>query len=136
MNIRHLSGISAELEAMKIYVELGHEIFTPLAAQSRCDFIAIKGTDCRKVQVKKASWSKAGTHSYLQARLKGRNKYSIEYKDGDFDEVIFIEGNGDYWIAPWEDVKSLSSVSLKGTKESYSSRSSLYDPEVWRNSLN
>lgn len=48
-------GALAELSAQMYYIREGYEIYTPTIPQSKCDFIAVKGKEVVKVQVKKAT---------------------------------------------------------------------------------
>ena len=128
---QHLNGAVSELKAMEYYLSKGYEIFTPLLSQSRADFIAASCDDCKKVQVKTATWSRAGNHKYLQVRLTDRTGIKRMYEDGDFDEMAIIDEN-DIWIAPWKDIKGLTSLCLDGTKPGYKSQSELYNPDSWK----
>lgn len=130
MEINHTQGVRSELKAMDYYNNLGYQIYTPLSAQSRADFVYDSGNSVVKVQVKTATWSVSGNISYLQCRLKSRNDYSKMYKDGDFDEIVFVDGDR-LWIAPWEDVKDKTSVCLDSNRLDYKPNTKDYDPNNW-----
>lgn len=132
LTTQQYSGAIAELQAMQYYLSNGYEIFTPLLPSSRADFVATKDGVCKRIQVKKATWSSSGSYKYLQARLHDRTERKKMYEDGDFDEIVFLSDEGDIWIADWPSVKGLTSVCLAGTKDGYTATSSLYNPEDWR----
>jgi len=132
MHINFHTGLSTELLAASYFSDKGFAIFWPMATQSRCDFVIEKDGYFQKVQVKKATWGKVGNNSYLQCRLKNKNKYSKWYEEGDYDLIVFISDEKEIWIAQFEEVNNLVSVCLKGTKEGYKPRSKLYDPETWK----
>ena len=130
MDNNHVKGINSELKAMSYYNKLGYEIYTPLAAQSRADFVYDNGESLVKVQVKTATWSKSGEYSYLQCRLKSRNLYSTMYRDGDFDEIVFVDEDR-LWVAPWKDIQGKTSICLDCDSPNYSPSTKDYDPNAW-----
>ncbi len=135
MNIyeRHLHGKITEMKAITYYLENGFEIFYPITVPGKADFIIVQKGLCKKIQVKKPTWSRSGKHAYLQCRLTDKRiKDGSMYSDGDWDELIMISDDGGIWVAPWEDVKGLTSVCLDGTKPGYKPTSDLYNPETWR----
>lgn len=131
MHTNFTTGLSCELLVASAYAAQGWAVYWPLHTQSRCDFLVEKEGDVRKVQVKKASWASVGAYKYLQCRLKSRNKHSCEYREGDWDEVVFVDDSQRMWRASWDEVKTLVSVCLDGTKPGYKTRSKLYDPTRW-----
>lgn len=98
-------GALAELSAQMYYVKEGYEIYTPMMPQSKCDFIAIKGVDIVKVQVKKATENPTKFGTYLQVRLQGKptpygtRTYTLE----DFDDLLIVHDAG-IWRIPIEEV--------------------------------
>lgn len=130
MDVNHVNGIRSELKVQQYYNELGYDIFLPLCGASRADLIYDDGENIVKVQVKTATWSKAGDVNYLQCRLKNRNLYSNMYRDGDFDKIVFVDGDR-LWIAPWEEVKGKTSICLDSNREGYSPNSKDYAPSKW-----
>jgi|SRR5690554_438574 len=130
MEQNHINGIRSELKAMEYFNSLGYQIYTPINAQSRADFVYDNGEKLVKVQVKTATWSISGNYSYLQCRLKSRNDYSKMYKDGDFDEIVFVD-NDRLWVASWEEVKNKTSICLDCNRPDYKPNSKTYNPEDW-----
>lgn len=133
MHANFAIGLAAELRVAAWYVDKGYEIFWPATTQSRCDFVAYHPAEklFRRVQVKKATWSKTGNYSYLQCRLENRNQYARRYEPGDFHEIAFTDDDNRIWIATFEQVDGLVSVCLDGTRPGYTSKSEKYDPSKW-----
>lgn len=131
MEARHTTGVANEFRAASYFSKNGYDIYWPLGAQSRCDFVTERGGVFKKIQIKTATWSKTGDRKYLQCRLKSRNKLGKMYKDGDFDIIVFIDGNR-FWITSWDVVKGLVSVCLDCDKEDYNPRMiKIYNPKDW-----
>ncbi len=112
-------------------IQQGYNVLFPLATQSRYDLVA---EDCEgrfiKIQVKKATWSKSGSYSYLQARISGKNKLTnTPYKSKDIDEFAFTDMNR-VWFAVFEEVGNLTSVCLDSTNPNYKPQTK-YNPERW-----
>lgn len=112
MNDSHKSGVIAELKAQIYYVEEGYEVYSPLMSQSKCDFIACKGSEVIKVQVKKATENPTKFGTYLQIRIQGKStEYGCRtYTKEDFDELI-ISYKDNLWKLPVDlvlDKKSLT----------------------------
>lgn len=125
-------GLSAELYVASWYADNGYTIYWPMSTQSRCDFLAERGSQFEKVQVKKATWSKTGSYEYLQCRLINRNKHSKWYEKGDFDVIVFVDDAHRMWRTTFEVVAGLVSVCLDGTKPNYTPKSTKYNPNEWR----
>ena len=130
MNIQHKSGLTSELKAASYFASEGYEIYWPMCTQSRCDFVVFKNEYFSKVQIKTATWSKTGEHLYLQCRLTNRNGYSTSYIEGDFDWIVFVDGDR-MWVAGWDDVDGLTSVCLDCTNPDYKPNKKTYDPNSW-----
>jgi len=130
LNKNHSTGVKNELKAASYFAGKGFEVYWPMHTQSRCDFIIYKNEYFNKVQVKTATWSKTGEHLYLQCRLKNRNKYGTVYLEGDFDWIVFIDGER-MWATGWEEVEGLSSVCLDSTNPNYNPRDKDYNPADW-----
>lgn len=131
MDNNHLTGSIHELKAATYAASLGYSVYWPLLTQSKCDFIIEIDNRFSKVQVKTATNSKAGGYNYLQCRLRSRNKYGKEYKEGDFDIIVFIYED-QMWVANWEQVKGLVSVCLGSDNPNYKPREKEYDPNTWK----
>lgn len=96
-----VTGALAELHAQAYYVKEGYEVFTPIIPQSKCDFIVAKGSEIKKVQVKKATDNPTASGTYLQVRLQGKpTPYGVRtYSLEDFDELFIVHPSG-CWRIP------------------------------------
>lgn len=128
INQRHNTGVTAELFAAYKLSEQGFTVLFPQTTQSRYDLVAEQQGEFVRFQVKKATWSKAGNHSYLQCRLNPKDK-SSKYSPGDFD-FYFITDFKKSWAIPYDEVSEMTSLCLGSTREGYVSRSA-YDTEQW-----
>ena len=134
MNNKFISGMTSEYKAAAYFSSQGYSVYWSMMSQTKEDFLIGKKGVYSRVQVKTATWSKSGMYRYLQARVVGKNKGSV-YQKGDFDYMVFVDDDR-MWIAPWVEVKGLTSVCLDGTKEGYTSRSNEYDPTRWEVEVN
>lgn len=130
----HQTGAVTELRAATHMVELGYDVFFPITINPKADFVAVKGNETLRVQVKKATWSKAGPYEYLQVRLLGKKCGDSQrvYKLEDFDLLIIIEGD-DMWKVPVKEVIGKTSLCLKSTNPNPRKHSKDYNPDTWRN---
>lgn len=88
--------------------------------QSKIDFLAMKDGTIYKVQVKKASWSLAGPHKYLQSRIHGKGKRDPKkfYTKDDVDYFAITDNERIWWI-PYEEIGHQTSVCLDCTNPKY-----------------
>ena len=125
-----MSGSAAELYVAAKLAQQGYTILWPLMTQSRYDIVIEKNGQFQTVQVKKATASKTGEFTYLQARLSSRNKNSRpKYETGEFDLFAFTDMN-DVWIAPFEHLKYNTSVCLSSTNPKYKPQTK-YEAKKW-----
>lgn len=131
-NIRFQSGAASELYVAHVLVENDYEIFTPVMTQSKIDLIAMKEHQLFKIQVKKATWSKAGPYAYLQSRLHGKSKRDNKkrYTADDVD-YFAVTDNQRVWLIPYEDIGHQTSVCLDCTNPDYKPYTK-YDANIWR----
>lgn len=127
---RHYSGQAAELYVASRFVALGYNVLWPLMTQSRYDLVVEKDGVFQRLQVKKATSSKAGPHTYLQARLSNRKKDSVAlYLDGEFELFVFTDLKR-IWVAPYKELAGYTSVCLGSTNPSYKPFTK-YDASTW-----
>lgn len=132
MDIRHRNGAAAELYVAAELTNQGYNVLWPLTTQSRYDLVTEddEGT-FRRIQVKKASWSKTGKYQYLQARITGKNKQTnTPYKETDVDEFAFTDMKR-IWFAHRSEILPLTSVCLDSTNPKYKPQTK-YDASRWR----
>lgn len=125
LDLRHASGQAAELLVATRLAQQGYIVSKPWLTQCRYDLIFEGGGAFWSVQVKKASWSKAGKHSYLQARLD-RGKKRL---DPQVDYFAFTDGERT-WMVHSDELKGMTSVCLGSDNPAYKPRDK-YDPELW-----
>lgn len=104
-----------------------------MGTQSRCDFVVEKDNVFSKVQVKTATWSRAGPFKYLQVRLSSSNKNLRKYyTKEDFDLLAVADGNR-LWIAPFSQIEGKTSLCLESTNPNYSKykKGKDYNPADW-----
>lgn len=106
-------GALAELSAQIYYIREGYEIYTPTIPQSKCDFIAVKGKEVVKVQVKKATENPTKFGTYLQIRLQGKpTPFGVRnYTLDDFDDLLVVHDSG-MWRIPIEEVIDKKSLTF------------------------
>lgn len=97
-------GTISELTALRYYAEQGYSLFLPYNHDTPVDFIALKGTEMIRVQVKSATvYRHPRGSTYLGVQLTG---YTIE----DFDELFVVEVTSPRrWRIPWRDLKLAAS---------------------------
>lgn len=126
-----MSGASSELYVAHKLIENGYEIFFPVMTQSKVDFIAMKNNKTIKVQVKKASWSKAQQFEYLQSRIHGKSKRdNKKYYSKEEIDYFAITDNERVWWIPYEEIGYQTSVCLGSTNPNYKP-STKYKAEEW-----
>ncbi len=122
----HKTGALNEIKAQVQFMKMDYDIFTPIHPRTRADFIAIKGLETLRVQVKTAQYN----GKYIQSRLDVHDR---RYTEEDCDVIVFILDER-MWIAPIEEVSGMSSVCL-GKIESDGVRTyrpqKEYDPSKW-----
>lgn len=125
-----MSGSAAELYVAARLVDQGYTVLWPLMTQSRYDIVIEKDGVFQSVQIKKATASKTGGFTYLQARLSSRNKNSRpKYKEGEFDLFAFTDMDR-IWIAPFKDLQGYTSVCLGSTNPNYKPQTK-YEAKKW-----
>ncbi len=130
IDIMHHSGHITEMFAAYFLANRGYNILWPLKTQSKYDLVIEYDGKLFKVQVKKATWSRAGSFEYLQSRLsKDKRTSSLHYKDTDVDYFLITDRNK-VWLIPYEDIKDMKSVCLSSTNPNYKPYSK-YDPDKW-----
>lgn len=132
--LRHRTGYSAELKAALWFAEQGYEIYNPSFTQSSVDFIAAKGRDIQRIQVKKAYWleRKSGCR-YLQATTRkgsGGNGYQT-YTKQDCDQIVIVY-NDEMWCIPVEKLEGLQSVVVGRSQEIRRSDPRSFDPSLYK----
>lgn len=103
---------------------------------SRCDFLAMKGNEVVKVQVKTAATRhyKAKDTKYTLAVLTTtRNGVAEAYSPQEVDE-FFVIGNTMAWVIPNSVVAPSKTVMLESTEPNYQPRHG-WDTKAWRVSL-
>lgn len=131
MDLRHKNGAAAELYVAAKLTEQGYNVLWTLTTQSRYDIVTEDAEGVfRRIQIKKASWSKSGTFKYLQARLSGKNKKTnTPYTRKDVDIFAFTDMQR-IWFAPFDTVGHLTSVCLDCSNPKYRPQTK-YDPKKW-----
>lgn len=116
MTNEHYTGAENEYKAASWYLAKGYNVFWPAVQQSSADFI-VEHPDrtLHRVQVKTATWSKAGAHSYLQCRTRIQN---TQTKPSELYDILFVIGGGAMWAIPASEISS-SNLSLNGTRAGY-----------------
>lgn len=113
-NETHFTGACSELEVAKRLAGMGYEIFFPVMTQSQIDLIAVRGSECLRVQVKTASKIKSGGFDYLQVRLQSRcsgSGYTRDYSETQFDKIAIVYGDN-VWLCPWCEIYGTKSITL------------------------
>lgn len=136
MSTKHHNGTVAEFTVAAHYAQAGWLVYWPTAAQSPCDFVAIRGQDVRRVQVKKATWHTVGNSDYLQARvikdtrsIRKRLGYTVE----DCDVIAFVDEHR-VWVAPVAEAGHRTCVHLdKRCRGNSYAKARDYDPSTWLN---
>lgn len=123
----HKTGAINELRIQLLYSKNGYDVFIPTHPKTRADFIAVKGTEVIRVQVKTAQYN----GPYIQSRLDiGGVRYTAE----DCDVIVFVLDEW-AWIAPIAELAGRPSVCLgKVGDPSYVPRKD-YNPENWKVTL-
>ncbi len=111
----HYTGAASESFAAAYFLRQGYQVYLPAVQQSSVDFVIYRNGEYQAVQVKTATWSKAGAYEYLQCRVATTNKYS----DGVFDLLVVIKDD-DIWIIPRDELHS-TNISLAGTHPDHKS---------------
>ena len=128
--IQHDSGHVTELFAAYSLAERGYNVLWPLKTQIKYDLAIEKDGVIYKVQVKKATWSKAGAYQYLQARTsKGLKGRGFHYDETDVDYFLFTD-RVSLWLAPYSDIKGMTSVCLGSSNPNYKPYTN-YNPKEW-----
>lgn len=122
---RHLSGQAAELRVAFALANFGYTISKPWLTQCEYDLVVEIDKDFQTVQVKKATWSKAGNFSYLQVRLSRDKRRLVEGVD-----LFAFTDNDKVWIVPTPELVGMTSVCLLSDNPDYK-RYTKYDPEKW-----
>jgi PD-(D/E)XK endonuclease len=125
-----MSGSAAELYVAARLVEQGYTVLWPLMTQSRYDIVIEKDGQFQSVQIKKATASRTGEFTYLQARLSSRNRNSRpKYETGEVDLFAFTDMER-IWLAPFTDLEGYTSVCLGSTNPRYKPQTK-YEASKW-----
>lgn len=109
---------------------MGYNVLWPLKTQSKYDIAIENSGRVEKIQIKKATWSLAGSHKYLQARLsKCKKKDGFSYQKEEVDFFIFTDLET-VWKVPYEDIKGMTSVCLGSSNPKYRTYTK-YDASKW-----
>lgn len=120
---------------MAIYSGKGYEIFTPMG-NHKADFVAIKGTEIIRVQVKteaKRVYKAKGTKYALADITTKVDGVKAPYSPTDIDEFCVV-GKKRAWRIPCSEVYPRTIVMLSSTEEGYQPRHGL-NVENWKVSL-
>lgn len=118
---------------MANYSERGYDIFIPMTNGSRADFVAIKGDEILRVQVKTAQtrvYQAKDTQYTLGVLTTTRNGVVAPYSPEEVD-TFFVLGDNKAWTIPNEEVYPRKTVMLESTADDYSPRHGL-DVDSWR----
>jgi hypothetical protein len=98
-------GTISELAALRYYAEQGYSLFLPYDHDTQVDFIALKGTEMIRVQVKTASvYRNTRRGAYRCVQLNG-------YTPDDFDELFVLDpATQRQWRIPWKTIGLPASV--------------------------
>lgn len=110
----HYTGAASEHYAAAYYLNKEYQVYWPSCQQSNIDFVVEKHGVFKKVQVKTATWNKAGPYYYLQCRTRTGNTSPEHHM---FD-VLFVVHETSAWEIPGEAIDT-TNLSLKGTHPDY-----------------
>lgn len=132
MHHKHTNGLVGELKAATYYVEAGYEIYWPALTQSGVDFIAVKGRETQRVQVKNAYWMKRPSGAkYVQVTTRkgagGNKTYTRE--DCDIVVVVFEDS---LWAFPVEIIEKYKTINIAKAQQIRKSRKGVLDIESYR----
>ena len=113
----HFTGASHEYHAAGWYLARGYQVYWPSCQQGIVDFVIEKKGRFSRVQVKTATWSKAGKYKYLQCRTRSRNKCG-SFKPKDAYDIFFIVGKESMWEIPAQVIRG-TNICLGGSNPSY-----------------
>lgn len=119
----HKTGAINEVKAQLYFMDKDYDVFTPVHAKTRADFIAIKGEEVLRVQVKTAQYNGV----YIQSRLDVNN---ARYTSKDCDVIVFVLDSR-MWIAPISEISGLPSVCLGKVGTTEYKPYKKYDPRKW-----
>lgn len=120
----HLTGVISELKIQQYYTEMGYDVFAPIHNKTRTDFIAIRGKEIIRVQVKTAQRNMG----YIQVRVEVNEKL---YTKEECDVIAFVFGES-IWIAPIEEIEGLKSVNLGKIDSCKYKPQKGYNPDLWK----
>jgi len=132
----HYNGSAAEYRAAAWFLENGYMVWWPSVHQDAADFMVSKSGKYRRIQVKKAAWSRRHRGSrryYLQVVInrgtEGRRVYSAK----DIDYVMAVDGER-LWLIPFKSIRAARSLMLdkKGPAQLNQPTRLRYDPSEWR----
>ena len=108
----HATGAKAEMLAAAYYLDQRFQVYFPVCQQGSVDFIVEKESLVR-IQVKTATWVKAGANQYLQVRtrLGGKDQEATPSSLYDF---LFCVSDVGCWEIPSGEITS-SNISLANT---------------------
>lgn len=133
LNSKHRNGSIAELKAAVWYMENGFEVFWPQTPQGAVDFIAMRGQETVRVQVKSPYWFERPSGArYLQATVrKGSSSPYSTYTKEDCDEICLVCDEG-VWVIPVECIKEVHTVNLIKGQHERAPRASRRDWSVYK----
>lgn len=132
MYSRHKSGAIAELKAAQFFLENDYEIFFPTTA-STADFIAMKGSELIRVQVKSAYYMERPGSSYVQVTTRRNSGEYVGklYTKEDYDLLVVVYEDK-LWIFPVEDVCHLQSIILEKGQQVRRAGVKNFNPDPYR----
>jgi hypothetical protein len=131
--IQSYSGSAIEYQAASYFLSHGYQVYWPSMQQGPVDMVVEFPEGLRKVQVKKAAWSRPGSkspNSYLKCSISGRNNRL--YRLGDWDDLFVFSQDGRVWRVPFDQLPALTSLTLDKRGPTLIRRTTPYDPDRWR----
>lgn len=132
MHSRHTSGLVGELKAATYFAENGYEIYWPALTQSTVDFVAIKNTDIKRVQVKNAYWMERPSGArYVQATIRKGSGGSKTYTELDCDLIVIVHEDS-LWVFPVDIVTKYKTINLAKAQQIRKSRKGVLDIDKYK----
>jgi hypothetical protein len=127
------TGAAVEYRAASYFLAKGYQVYWPSMQQDTVDIVVEFPEGLRKVQVKKAAWSRSGyktDNEYLKCSISGRD--NRRYQPGDWDLLYIFADDGRIWRIPLGELPPLTALSLDKRGPTTGSRRTSYDPDRWR----
>lgn len=132
MHTRHNNGLVGELKAATYFAEQGYEIYWPALTQSAVDFIAVKGSETLKIQVKNAYWmSRPSGARYLQVTTRKGVGGSRTYSELDCDYVVCVHEES-IWAFPVSVATLYRTINLEKGQDIRKSKKNTLDVSIWK----